>query len=78
MFQNHDSFYVIKYEIRLLASLTNDLIQHIDNEKADETSEDESVSSDSEDDYMSEDSAYDSENESSSSDDECFSEEMSY
>lgn len=78
MFQNHDSFYVIKYEIRLLARLTNGLIQHIDDEKVDETSDGESVSSDSEDDYMSEDSAYDSENESSSSDDECFSEEMSY
>lgn len=73
IFQNHHSFYVIKYEIRLLARLTNGLIQHIDDEKVDETSEDESVSSDT-----SEDSAYDSENESSSSDDECFSEEMSY
>lgn len=44
MWQNHHSFYVIEYEVRLVARKNNDLIQQNVEEKSDESSDNESMS----------------------------------
>lgn len=59
MWQDHHSFYVIEYEVRLVARKNNDLIQHNLEEKGDESSDTESVSTMSVNSSLSEgDSAY--------------------
>lgn len=78
MWQNHHSFYEIKYEIRVVARNNDDLIQQNDDEKNDESSDTESVSStvNSEQDNSSLDSAYSSSGPIAS--DESFDESIHY
>lgn len=44
MWQDHHSFYVIEYEVRLVARKNNDLIQQNHDEKSDESTDNESMS----------------------------------
>lgn len=67
LWQNHHSFYVVQYEIRTITRKSNNLIQQNGNERDEDTSDDDSVSTFNTHESSSGDSAYSS---PSDSDDE--------
>lgn len=73
MWQNHHSFYVISYEIRLLPKKSND-IQHNDRERNDESSDESSLNSSIEHSFSTDDSAYSSPSSGSLISDDSYSE----